>query len=275
MSLKNKIQNALLNTIELLGIKWMNRTTGSAVVKDLGIHGDLVQVEGMEVMDYILNHNYIKDKTQLVESIGGSIYKEGCTYLKAMLPDELTGLVGAVPLKKYLNPEDKSYKLKDIQVHQGQHQLELIDTNRQNTQEKVDYVYLVLDMYSKEISKGNWSKKKEVISTWHPGKPMAYPSVPGISKDTPVKQVSPGAMTERIIPSQDDEDEDERILPPHNITRNPAANTEINRIRGQALWDEYALLHENYRTDATAERLLYLEKAVNILDTNKININKD
>jgi len=43
------------------------------------------------------------------------------------------------------------------------------------------------------------------------------------------------------------------------LSLNSAANYEIARIRGQALWDEYALLHENPPNRRTLERLAHLE----------------
>ena len=44
-----------------------------------------------------------------------------------------------------------------------------------------------------------------------------------------------------------------------NLNPNPAANREIERIRGQALWDEYCILHENPTSHETRQRLEFLE----------------
>ena len=46
------------------------------------------------------------------------------------------------------------------------------------------------------------------------------------------------------------------------LNPNPAANREIERIRGQALWDEYCILHENPTSHETRERLEFLETAL-------------
>ena len=46
------------------------------------------------------------------------------------------------------------------------------------------------------------------------------------------------------------------------VSRNQAANREIERIRGQALWDEYCILRENWTSHDTRQRLDYLEKAL-------------
>ena len=56
------------------------------------------------------------------------------------------------------------------------------------------------------------------------------------------------------------------------LNPNPAANREIERIRGQALWDEYCILHENPTSHETRERLECLETALTEIRT-LININ--
>ena len=56
------------------------------------------------------------------------------------------------------------------------------------------------------------------------------------------------------------------------LNPNPAANREIERIRGHALWDEYCILHENPTSRETRERLECLETALTEIRT-LININ--